>query len=109
MSPLFTPLFNSFTTNSLGDIFLTGILEVQAYNKVSVEVVPGPGAPAGMTVMCTMGKLSGETLAAEVGQFPFATAAAIHTFNVVGPEFSVVIVGGPANTAVPVQAWVFLN
>ena len=33
----------------------------------------------------------------------------IHSFEVVGPEFSVVITGGTPNTDVPIQAWLFLN
>jgi len=56
-----------------------------------------------------MGKISGVTLSETVGQFPLGTTAAIHTFNVVGPEFNLAITGGPPNTDVPIQAWVFLN
>jgi hypothetical protein len=33
----------------------------------------------------------------------------IHTFDVISPEFSVVLTGGPADTDVPIQALVFLN
>jgi len=62
-----------------------------------------------MNVTCYMGKISGVTLSETVGQFPLGTTAAIHTFNVVGPEFNLAITGGPPNTDVPIQAWVFLN
>jgi hypothetical protein len=48
-------------------------------------------------------------LAETVGQFPLGTAGLIHTFDVVGPEFSVVLTGGPPKTKVPIQAWLFLT
>jgi hypothetical protein len=96
-------------TDGLGQIFVTGILNVEQYNKVNVEIIQGPGAPTGMNVTCYMGKISGETLSQIVGEFPFGTATQIHTFEIVGPEFSLVLSGGPANTPVAIQAWVFLN
>jgi hypothetical protein len=101
--------FQTFKTDNLGQIFMTGILKVDAYNKVNVEIIQWPHAAVSMTVVCSMGKLSGETLAEAVGQFPLGTTASIHAFPVTGPEFSVVLTGGPPNTDVPVQAWVFLN
>lgn len=101
--------FQTFKTDKLGQIFMTGILDVQAYNKVNVEIIQWPHAPVTMTVSCTMGKISGSTLAQVVGQFQLGTAGVIHTFEVVGPEFSVVLTGGPPNTDVPIQAWVFLH
>jgi hypothetical protein len=88
---------------------MTGILNVEAYNKVNVQIIQWPHAPVSMTVSCMMGKINGETLAQTVGQFPLATAALIHTFDVVGPEFNLVLTGGPPATSVPVQAWVFLH
>jgi len=39
----------------------------------------------------------------------FKSCRTIHTFNVIGPEASVVITGGPANTVVNIQAWLFLH
>lgn len=102
--------FQTFKTDQLGQIFLTGILDVQAFQKVSVEIVRGPGAPPQvMEVSSSMGKLSGTTLGQVVEQFPLATVPKIHTFDVVGPEFSLVVTGGPPNTNVPIQAWVFLH
>jgi hypothetical protein len=62
-----------------------------------------------MTVNCEIGKLSGTTLGETVATFPLGTAGQIHSFNVIGPEFSVVLTGGPATTDVPIQAWVFLH
>jgi len=101
--------FQTFKTDHLGQIFMTGILDVQAYNKVNVEIIQWPHAPVSMTVSCMMGKLSGSTLAQTVGQFPLGTAGIIHTFEVVGPEFSVVLTGGTPNTDVPIQALVFMH
>ena len=56
-----------------------------------------------------MGKISGSTLAQTLAQFPLGTAGQIHSFSVTGPEFSLILTGGPPNTDVPIQAWVFLN
>jgi hypothetical protein len=101
--------FQTFKTDHLGQIFLTSILDVQAYSKVNLEIIQWPHVPVSMTVSCSMGKLSGETLAQSVGQFSLGTAGLIHTFEIIGPEFSVVLTGGTPHTDVPIQAWVFLN
>jgi hypothetical protein len=108
-APVLKTYFQSYKTDNLGQIFLTGILNVEAYNSINVEIIQWPHIAASMTVLCDIGKISGQTLAQTVAQFPLGTAGLIHTFNVIGPEFSVVLTGGPANTDVPIQAWVFLH
>jgi hypothetical protein len=109
-TPVLKTYFDNYKTDNLGQIFLTGILNVKSHNSVNVEIIQWPAAAGvNMTVQCDMGKISGSTLAQTVGQFPLGTAAQIHTFNVIGPEFSMVLTGGPANTEVPIQAWVFLK
>ena len=108
-TPVLHTYFQTFKTDKLGQIFLTGILDVRKFNSVNVEIIQWPHAAVNMTVSCDMGKISGQTLAQTVGQFPLGTAGLIHTFNVIGPDFSVVLTGGPANTDVPIQAWVFLH
>jgi len=108
-APELKTYFQIFTTDSLGQIFMTGILNVEAFDKVNLEIVQFPHAAVSMTVICDMGKVSGTTLAQTVGQFSLGTAGQIDTFDVIGPEFSVVLTGGPANTDVPIQAWVFLH
>ena len=108
-TPVLKTYFQTFKTNALGNIDLTGILDVSAYSRVNLEIIQWPHVAVNMTVLCSMGKISGATLAQAVGQFPLGTAGLIHTFSVVGPEFSVVLTGASANTDVPIQAWVFLN
>jgi len=108
--PVLKTYFDNYKTDNLGQIFLTGILNVKSHNSVNVEIIQWPAAAGvNMTVLCDMGKISGSTLAQTVGQFPLGTAAQIHSFNVIGPEFSLVLTGGPGNTEVPIQAWVFLK
>jgi hypothetical protein len=101
--------FKKFKTNQVGDIDLTGILNVVDYRKVNVCVIQGPHEPDIMTVECRMGKLSGQTLCQVVGQFPLRAAPHVHTFDVVGPEFSIDLTGGTHYTNVNIQAWVFLH
>lgn len=108
-APVLHTYFQSFKTDNLGQIFLTGILNVQDFNSINVEIIQWPHAAVSMSVSCQIGKISGQTLSEAVAQFPLGTTAQIHTFNVIGPEFSVVLTGGPANTDVPIQAWVFLH
>ena len=108
-APELKTYFQTFKTDHLGQIFMTGILNVEVYSKVNFEIIQWPHVAVAMTVTCDMGKLSGSTLAQTVGQFTLGTAGTIHTFDVVGPEFSIVLTGGPPNTDVPIQAWVFLH
>ncbi len=106
-TPQLNTYFQTFKTDKLGQIFMTGALNVETFSKVNVEIIQWPHAAVNMTVLCTMGKISGSTLAQTVAQFPLGTAGQIHTFDVIGPEFSVILTGAPANTDVPIQAWVF--
>jgi hypothetical protein len=108
-APELKTYFQTFKTDHLGQIFLTGILDVKAYNKVSLEIIQWPHAPVAMTVQTMMGKISGTTLAQVLEHFALGTAGIIHAYDVIGPDFSVVLTGGPPNTDVPIQAWVFLH
>jgi len=108
-APQLSTYFGTFKTDHLGQILMSGILNIEAFSKVDMEVIQWPQAPVNMTVLCNMGKISGQTLAQNVAHFPLGTAAQIHTFDVVGPEFIVVLTGGPPDTDVPLQAWVFLH
>jgi hypothetical protein len=84
-------------------------LDVAKYDQVNLEIIQWPHVDVNMTVSCAMGKISDSTLAETVEQFALGTAGTIHTYNVTGPEFSVVLTGGSPNTDVPIQAWVFLR
>ncbi|MFI5353565.1 MAG: hypothetical protein ACHQZS_11440 [Candidatus Binatales bacterium] len=108
-APLLHTYFKTFKTDPLGQISLTGILNVENYSKVNLEIIQWPHVAVSMTVSCFMGKNSGPTLAQTVGQFALGTAGQIYTFEVIGPEINVVLTGGPPNTDVPIQAWVFLH
>ena len=109
IQPELKTYFKTFKTDHLGQIFLTDILDVKDFDKVSVEIIQWPHMQVQMTVQCMMGKITGTTLAQLLGQFPLGTTAQIHAYDVIGPEFSVVLTGGPPNTDVPIQAWVFLH
>jgi len=108
-TPILKTYFQNYMTDNLGQIFLTGILSVEEFNSINVEIIQWPHAAVNMTVMCNMGKISGQTLAQTLATFPLGTSAQIQSFNVIGPEFTVVLTGGPANTNIPIQAWVFLH
>jgi hypothetical protein len=102
--------FKSFTTDNLGRIDLTGVLNVRSHDTIKVEICQCPDAGVSMTVQCDIGKISGSTPDWTVAQFPLGNGAIpVQTFNVVGPEFRVILTGGPANTKVPIQGRVFLH
>lgn len=108
-NPTLLTYFQTFTTDSLGQIFLTGIVDVSANKEADLEIIQFPTSVPNMTVRVSMGKISGSTLSSTVGSFALGTATTIHPFNVIGPEASVVITGGPANTPVGIQAWLFVH
>lgn len=105
----FTTYFRTFTTDNLGQIFLTGILDERGFDKVSLEIVQFPTTVPNMVVTVDIGKISGTTLSSFVDSFPLGTAATIHTYDANGPDFSLVLTGGPPNTAVGIQAWVYFH
>ena len=107
-TPQLLTFFKAFTTDAHGRIPLTGIVDVKEYRQVDLEIVQQPGAVANITVGVSMGKLSGSTLSQRVGTFALGPAT-IRTFNVVGPEVAVTLTGGPPNTVVNIQAWLFLH
>ena len=108
-APKLTTYFKTFTTDAQGQIPVTGIVDVSAWDTVNVEIIQFPHAAVTMTVTCLMGKLSGSTLGETLATFPLGTAGVIHSFDVIGPEFNLVLSGGPPKTKVPIQAWMFLH
>ena len=108
MAALVKTYFQPFTTDAHGQIEVTGILDIKDYQLAHVEIIQHPGNVPNLTVEVHMGKISGSTLAQVVASFPLG-AATIHTLNVVGPEMSVWVLGGPPNTTVQIQGWLFLH
>jgi hypothetical protein len=68
-APEFKTYFQSFRTDEAGQVFMTGILNVEAFSKVNVAIVQASEAPVSIAAVCSMGKLSGETLAQPVAKF----------------------------------------
>lgn len=102
--------FNTFTTDNQGQIPLTGVHSLDGFSKVNIEIAQFPTTVPGVRAEVSMGKLTGTTVAQVVDSFPLPTRApTIRTHDVVGPEFSVLLVGGPPNTAVGIQGWVYLH
>jgi hypothetical protein len=101
--------YQSFTTDTLGQVFLTGPISTRGFSKISVMMTQWPPANLSLSTTYFIGKISGQTLAESLGTFPLANSDIIHTFDVIGPEFSVVLTGGPANATVPIQGWVYLH
>jgi hypothetical protein len=52
-APQLKTYFKAFKTNQVGDIPLTGILNVGAFSKVNLEIVQFPHTPVNMTVLWT--------------------------------------------------------
>ena len=105
----FTSFFQTDTTDGLGQIFLTGPMDARGYSKVSIEIVQFPTTVSGLSVNVAEGKISGATLAQVIDVFPLSSSAKIHSYEVMGPEFSLVLTGGPANAQVALQAWVYFS
>jgi hypothetical protein len=51
-SPELKTYFQTFKTDHLGQIFMTGILNVEAFNEVNVEIIQWPHVAVNMTVSC---------------------------------------------------------
>lgn len=55
-TPVLNTYFKTFKTDGLGQIFMTGILDVKEHSKVSVEIIQRPHAPVSMKALRDMGK-----------------------------------------------------
>jgi hypothetical protein len=108
-TPLLTKYFNTYNFDKNGTLQLTSIVDISTYSKVNVDVYGQ--SPAGHTVevQVNMGVLGGATLGSTVLQFPLITPSAIHTLDVVGPQMSVLLVGGPPNGSIALEAWTFFQ
>jgi hypothetical protein len=104
--------FRTFTSDKFGQIELTGILGIEAYHTVNLEIVAGyKDQVRDLRVMVNMGKITGTTLSESIDHFTISVTDIIHihTYPVIGPELAVWVLGAPPHTAVDIQAWVFLN
>jgi len=112
-SQVFT-YFDRYTSDRLGQIQLTGILDIQAFGTVNLEIDAGyPDQARNLTIEVSMGKISGETFAESIDRFTLDfrrfERSRIHTYDVIGPDLTVWILGAPPHMDVDVQAWVFLH
>ena len=111
-TPQLLDLNGTYTTDSLGQIFLNvPAVDVTSFEKIHFEILQWPQIAPEMTVRCAIGKTRppGDTLAQWVAEFPLSDAPTIHSFDVIGPDFWIVLEGGPPNVTVPIQAWIFLH
>jgi hypothetical protein len=103
----------AYETDDSGELSLTDNIDIKDFRNVDFEIInwPDPASDPNeeIQVVVEMGKLSGWTLAATIDQFPLNSEPVIKSYNVVGPELSIYIQGAPANTAINIQAWVFLH
>ena len=112
-TPQVLKYFKTFTTDQLGQIQLTDIVDIKDFSKVNFAIVTDPlqDPTRILTALVYMGQLSGVTVGEPVDEFvidPYR-GGSIHTYDVVGPELAIWVMGAPANTNVNVQAWVFLH
>ena len=77
-------------------------IDVSGFRKLSVRI----GSTRATSFRIAMGKISNTTLA-----YPFDLPRnqRINTFDVVGPEMSLWLRGGPPNTTETVQLWLYLS
>jgi hypothetical protein len=100
--------------NGMADI--TGILNVEAFGRVNVTLQRSPSSSPEiqqMQLVLSMGTLSSEVVQAHDNVFDLwdtdLNSAVINSFEVVGPEVSLKLVGAPANVDVFLEGWVFLQ
>jgi hypothetical protein len=79
------------------------VINVTGYRRVSVIV----GSSHATNLRFMAGKISNSTLATYLYNGPSDLKR--HTFEVVGPEFVIVLTGAPPNSTDHVQVWVYLT
>lgn len=108
-TPQLKTYFQTYRTDHLGQIELTGILNIRVFDRVSLEILNHPNPIPNLTVTVALGKLSEATLGQEIDRFLLDSNPVIHTYDVVAPELTVWVLGAPPDTDVDLQAWVFLH
>ncbi len=79
-----------------------GIIDVSGFRRISILI----GSTKASSFEVFIGKISGTTLAQRNGQ---PIDHKIHTFEVVGPQIILWLMGGPTNSQEKVQLWVYLS
>ena len=79
-----------------------GVLDIREYRQVSVEV----GATKASKCELFMGKISDMTLST---RYEVPLDHKIHTFEVVGPEMTLFLMGGMPESSEEVQLWIYLR
>ena len=84
-APQLKTYFKKFKSDHLGQIQLTGIVNIRNFDTVNLEVTNWPDPIPNLTVAVHMGKISGATLAQEIDHFSLGGPVLIHTYSVAGP------------------------
>jgi hypothetical protein len=108
-TPQLKTYFKKFKSDPHGQVQMTGILNIKSFAKVNLEIINFPNPLPNLTVAVHMGKISGSTLSQEIDHFALSGPTLIHTYEVVGPDLAVWVLGAPPSTDVEIQAWVFLH
>lgn len=78
------------------------IIRIAGYRKVHIRI----GSTSATSFSINMGKIGGATLS-QITTQPITSQ--IRTFDVVGPEMTLFLNGGPPGSTAAVQVWVFLS
>ena len=78
------------------------IMKVAGYRRVSVLL----GSTHATSAVLTLGKISNATMSQ---WFTLPLDQKIHTYDIVGPEMSIILKGAPPNTTEPIKIWVYLT
>jgi len=78
------------------------IIDVTGFRRVSILI----GSTNASSCVMYMGKISGTTLSQS---FSVPLDAMIHTFEVIGPQMNLWLMGGKPNAIENVQLWVYLR
>jgi len=101
-----TPLSVTYSSSGQAQLKISppnAIISVTGYRKVSIRI----GSTHATTLQVHMGKISNATLSQRIFNGPIPQT--IRTFDVVGPELVIWLMGAPANSTEQVQIWVYLT
>jgi hypothetical protein len=102
-----TPLTVTYSQYGMTMLLLDGAkgpMNVSGFKKVTV----GIGATKATSCKVSMGKITGTTVAKSFDQ-PINAQNHVFTLDIIGPEMSVWLLGGPSNTTDKVQLWIYLT